>query len=103
MPLLVVRNLLCKLSHKVRPLGTRADKAHFATQDVPELRNLIDSNLAYDTAHARGSIVVFTGPHRSCRLSINSHRAKFCQHKKATVLADAFLPIEHRAARIKFD
>src|SRR5258705_12056432 len=103
MSLLVVRNLLCKLSYKVRPLGTRAYKAHFATQDVPELRNLIDANLAYDTAHARGSIVVFAGPHRSCRLSVNSHRAKLCQHKMAAVLAHTFLLVEYRAARIEFD
>src|SRR6266851_2301032 len=103
MPLLVVRNLLCKLGHEVRSFGTRAYKAHLATQDVPELRNLIDANLAYHTAHARGSIVVFTGPHRSCRLSINSHRAKLCQHKMAAVLADPFLLVEHRTARIELD
>src|SRR5260370_29228764 len=103
MPLFVVRNLLRKLSHEVWSFGPRADKAHLATQDIPELRNLIYANLAYDTAHARGSIVVFTGPHWSCLLSINSHRAKLSQHKVVAVLADTFLLVEHRAARIEFD
>src|SRR5258708_14078788 len=65
MPLFVIRNFLSQLGHKMRTLRTRADKAHVAAQDVPELRNLVDANLAYETAHARRAIVFRLCPDRA--------------------------------------
>src|SRR6185436_12737167 len=42
MPLLVERNLLGQLGHKMRSLGSGANEAHLTLQNVPKLGNLID-------------------------------------------------------------
>src|SRR6185369_11847170 len=96
MPLLVERNLLSQLGHKMRPLGSGTDKAHLTLQNVPELGNLIHSDLANHSAHACRAIVFLTGPHRTRTFSINSHRAKLGQYKSAPVLSDSFLFVKNR-------
>ena len=64
--LFVISNLLGKLRDKVRALGTRTDEIHVAAQDVPELRNLVDANLANDPADTSGMrsspLLAQTGP-----------------------------------------
>src|ERR1700752_951442 len=103
MPLLVKRNLLGELSHEVWPFRSRSDEAHLTFQDVPELRNLIDPDLANDAADARRTSVAFTGPNRSRCFSVNPHRAKLGQYKRAPVPADSFLLVKDRTFRLELD
>src|ERR1044072_8262336 len=103
MPLLVERNFLGQLGHKMRPLGSWTNEAHLTLQNVPELGNFIDSDLANDATHARRTIVFLAGPNRTCFFSINTHRAKLCEDECAAVLADSFLPVKNRASRFELD
>src|SRR5262245_37449703 len=103
MSLFVKRDLLGQLGHEVRAFRTWSNKAHLAFQDVPELRYLINANLANDAPHARRAGIAFTGPNRTILFGVNSHRSKLCQHKRAAVLADAFLLVEDGPARLQFD
>src|SRR5215213_30103 len=75
--LLVERDLFGELRHEMRALGPWANEAHLAFQDVPELRNLIDADLANDAADARRARVALAGPNRTVLLGVDSHRAKF--------------------------
>src|ERR1051326_6891934 len=98
MSLFVKRNLFGQLGHEVRTFRAWSNKAHLALQDVPELRYLIDTNLANDAADSRRARVSFTGPNRTVLLGVNSHRSKLCQYKRAAVLTDSFLLVEDRPA-----
>src|SRR4029077_3469808 len=100
MALLVVGNLLGKLSHKMRTFRTGTHKTHFTAHDIPELRDLIDANLAYDATHACGSFVRFAGPDGSRLLGIDSHRSKLRKHKSSPVFAHSFLLIENGSAGV---
>src|SRR5215510_5230301 len=102
MSLLVIGDLLGQLGNKVWPFRTWANKAHLPLQDVPELRDLVYADLTNDAANTGCSVVTFTGPPWSSFLGINSHGAKFRQHKMAAVFADALLFVEDRAAGIDF-
>src|SRR6187551_1455158 len=103
MPLLVKRNLLGQLGYEMRALRPGANEAHLAFQDVPELWNLVDANLANDASHARCARVAFAGPDRAVLFGVNSHRAKFGEHERAPVFADSFLFVKDRAARFELD
>src|SRR5690349_9806963 len=94
MSLFVKRNLLGELGHEVRAFRTWSDKAHLASQDVPELRYLVDANLADDAPHARRARIAFTRPNRTTLFRVHAHRSKLGQHKRAAVLPDAFLFVE---------
>src|ERR1051326_4310547 len=99
MALFVIGDLFRQLRNEMRPLGSRADEIHLALEDVPELRNLVDANLANDAAHARRAIVAFRRPDRSFLLGVDAHRAKLRQDKRAAVLADAFLFVKDWTTR----
>src|SRR5690349_22125059 len=103
MSLLVKRNLLGELGHEVRPFRTWSNEAHLASQDVPELRNLVDANFANDLADARRARVAFAGPNRTIRFGVDSHGAKLRQDKRAAILSDSFLLVENWATRLEFD
>ena len=77
-----------------RSLGPRADEAHLTSQDVPELRNLVDANLAYDAADARSSIIAPAGPDWAISFRVHSHRTKLNQRKRFAVLTDALLLVK---------
>src|SRR5258705_9484108 len=100
MSLLVIGNLLGKLSDKMRAFRTGTDKTHFTADDIPELRYFIDANFAYDAAHACGSFICFAGPHRSGLLGINSHGSKLRKHEGSPVFPHSFLLVEHGSAGI---
>src|SRR5262245_55957607 len=103
MALLVIRNLFGQLRDEVRPLRTWSNEIHLAFQDVPELRDLVDANLANDAANARGAVVTFRRPDRSFLFRIDSHRAKLRQYERSAVSADTFLFVKHRSVRFEFD
>ena len=72
-------------------------------QYVPELRYFVDAQLANDLANSRGAIVIKTGPDGSSFFCVGTHRAELHHREQAAVFPYAFLPVEHRATRIKFD
>src|SRR5689334_6012997 len=103
MALFVIGDLFSQLRDEMRPPRSRADETHLALEDVPELRNLIDANLANDAADARRAVVAFRRPDRSFLLGVDAHRAKLRQDKRASVFTDAFLFVKDRTTRFKFD
>src|SRR5689334_18392241 len=103
MALFVIGNLFSQLRDEVRPLGTRTDEVHLAFQDVPELRDLVDANLADDAADAGRAVVAFRGPHRTFLLGVHAHRAKLSQDKRPAVSADALLLVKDWSTRFEFD
>src|SRR5712691_3104079 len=103
MSLFVIRNFLRQLRHEMRALRTRADKAHVAAQDVPELRDLVHANLAYEATHARHAIVFCLRPDGAVFLGVAAHRTKLHQREHAAVAAHALLSVKDWSARIEFD
>src|SRR5687767_2099694 len=103
MALLIVRNLLRQLGHKMGSLRTRADKTHFAAKDIPKLRYLINTSLPNNATHARSSFISLARPYRPFLLSVYSHRAKLRQYERASVFADSFLPVKDRPPRVDLD
>src|SRR5262245_33767469 len=103
MSLLVRRDLLGQLGHEMRALRSWSNEAHLAFQNVPELRDFIDANLANDATHTGRARVAFAGPNRAVLFGVDSHRAKFCQHKRVPVFADSFLLVKDRATRLELD
>src|SRR5437764_1057307 len=85
------------------PLRSRTDKVHVASQNVPELRNLVDADFANDAPHSRHAIVAVAGPNRTILFSVSAHRAELHQRERATVLTDAFLFVKNCSARIDLD
>src|SRR5215218_1723591 len=103
MSLFVERNLLSQLSHEMGTFWSRTDEAHLAFQNVPELRDLVDSNLAYDATDACSASVAFTRPNRTSLFGVNSHRAKLHQGEWATVLSYPVLLVKDWTARFQPD
>src|ERR1043166_5746637 len=101
--LFVIRDLLGQLCDEVRPLWSWPNEIHFTFQNVPELRNLVDTDLANHATNARCAIVVLRRPHRSRFLSVDSHRATLCQNKRPAVFADAFLLVKDWTTRLELD
>src|SRR5215203_2576752 len=89
MSLLVERNLLGQLRHEVRAFRAWSNETHLALENVPELRNLIHSNLPYDATNTCRAGIAFASPNWSILFGINSHRTKFCERKRPTVLSDS--------------
>src|SRR3954471_21517024 len=97
MPLAVERNLLCELGHELRPLGPRADHAHVAAEDVPQLRQFVEARPPEEPTDRRDAGVVAVRPHRAgFRFGISDHRSELVHGERAAVSADARLVIEHR-------
>src|SRR5438045_415810 len=102
--LVVERNLLGQLADEVRAFGPRADEVHLAAQDVPELRYLVHTNLAYhapDARHAR--VAVLARPHGAVSFGVRPHRAELVDAKRASVLADALLRVEDGPRRVELN
>src|SRR4051812_35256615 len=95
MTVIVVRDLPRKLLYEMGPLGTRTDEVHLASQDIQELRDLVDAQLAEDLADARNAFVVRHGPDRiAVLLGVGAHRAELDHIKRPPVLADPLLFVE---------
>ena len=100
------------VAHRQRP---RADEAHVAAQDVQELRQLVEAELARitpPTRVTRGSLrILKTGPRRLVELlerrlallGVGHHRAELEEAEAPAAESDALLHEEHRAARVELD
>src|SRR6266536_3165768 len=87
----------------MRTLRAGTDKIHFTAQDIPELRYLINANLANNAADSGNSFIRFVCPYWSGLLSIKFHRAKLGKNEGASVFADTFLLVKNRSTRIDFN
>lgn len=83
-------------------VGTGADHAHFAAEDVDELGQLVDVRAAHDFAYAGLAGVVFGGL-QAVALGVDAHGAEFVAPELAAVAAAAFLLEEDGAGRTEFD
>src|SRR4051812_28555677 len=93
-PLVVV--VLLDLVAQRRP---RADHAHLPTDDVPELWQLVERELAQQPADARDAgVSAVDREARPHRLRADDHRPELEQLEVDAVLAYSRLPVEHRAA-----
>src|SRR5881396_1508553 len=102
---MVKRNQLCELRHKMRSFRTGAHKAHIAFQNVVKLRDFIESGPPQVLSYSRNPAI--SGNRRPYRtrifLGIGEHGAKFENREYFAILANAFLLVENRPARIEFD
>src|SRR5207248_11467951 len=102
-----------------------ADNAHVATQDVEELRQLVEARPSQDPPQPRYSLVRAQLVRRPLTVSLiriglplnvpflkltvlgivdaGVHCAKFEEQKNAAIHSDALLPIENRTPRIQLN
>src|SRR5579862_1045374 len=96
--------------HFLRNGRSRADERHVTTQDIPQLRQLIDAQLAQPAAERRTARVVFHLENRAVELvellelwpqliGVVHHRAKFEQRELPAAETTTSLTVEDRAAR----
>src|SRR5262249_20060403 len=89
---------------------TRADEAHFAAQDVDELGQFINAELAQPAAKWRDARIVFHLEDGAAhfvvllqflltRLGIHAHGAELEHAERAAIAASAILREENRSAR----
>src|SRR2546428_13822588 len=81
-------------------MRTRTDDAHFAAQDIPELRDFIDAEFPEKSPERINPIVA---PARLVRdaLVVRPHRAKFVNGESAILDSGTHLLMEERAGRLQ--
>src|SRR4249920_797080 len=83
---------------------TRADEAHVAGEDIPQLRQFVHCRRAHEAADARDAGIVLRRLYRArARLGIGNHRSKLQRIERPSLEADARLPKEHRPAILQLD
>lgn len=75
------------------------DEAHITLEDVPELRQLVETTGAQETAERRETPLV--GKKHTARVTGGGHRPEFEKRKGSLAKADAMLSKQHRAAHPK--
>ena len=84
-------------------LGTGTDKGHISLQNINNLRQFVEVDAAQDLAHRGDSVVILPG-HAVLRLCIGYvHTAEFIHLEYFSVLCQAILEEEYRAAIANFD
>jgi predicted dehydrogenase len=113
----VLRDVFPQPGDDAGPLGARANDVHVAAQDVPELRQLVETELAHHPSERRHAGIVLLCPDRPREpFGIHPHRAEledgedlatqvlvptFAERQRlapAPIEADACLRVDHRAA-----
>src|SRR5262249_46206789 len=96
----VLWNSTLELIDEKRALRPWPDNRHFAFQDVPELRKLVQIEATEEAAERSAPRVIVARPHRSRGvLSVDEHRAELVHGEGAPVEAHPLLTIEDRARR----
>ena len=87
-----------------RPQGPRADEAHVAHEDVPELRQLVHGRRPHQTADACDAGIVLSGLNGpDLCLGIRNHRAELERVERAPPLTSTLLPVEDRPTVFQLD
>src|SRR5213596_2096635 len=72
-----------ELLDEARALGTRADEAHLTAQDVPELRQLVETPASQERPEPRAPLVIRPRPRGpGLALGVHTHRAEL-EHLEA--------------------
>src|SRR4029078_4855584 len=87
------------VAHRVRP---RSDQVHLATENVYELRQLVDTESPEKTAESGDAIKVSRHPLRPVHFR-RMHRPELDQAEGLSVLAGAILEEQNGSARIELD
>ena len=88
---MVAGDLRLVIGHDARPLGARADDAHFAAEDVEYLRQLVESDKTEKPPHAGHTRVVVARVRIVLRFA-NTHGAELEQGELLFAAPDALLP-----------
>lgn len=100
----VARVALEDLFDKILALRARAHEGHLATEDVEQLRQLIEVVGADEAADLGQARVVIAGvERRPGGLGVRAHRAEFVDLERAAEAADALLLVEDGAAVLALD
>lgn len=93
-----------ELLDEVRALGARADEAHVAVEDVPDLRQFVEAGGADEGADARDARVVVGRELRAgVLLGVDTHRAELVDLVGLAKAASADLAVESRATVLELD
>lgn len=93
-----------ELLDEVRALGARADEAHVAIEDVPDLRQFVEAGGADEGANTRDARVVVGRELRAGEfLGVDAHRAELVDLVGLAEAAGADLAVEGRAAVFELD
>ena len=79
-----------------KAFGARADQRHISTEYVPKLWQLVQPIFAHNFAPAGNARVAIGRKFGPFGFGISTHRPKFINHKRAALIADAFLGVENR-------
>ena len=102
MACIVVCDFMLEICDQFRPLGSRANQAHFSFEDVPELRDFVDVPLAHESANLQTSRIIFRRPSNDAIfLGIEAHTANLDHFKRFAFTPEASLAVEDRAWRFK--
>jgi hypothetical protein len=89
----------CRDEHRV--LRPRADQAHLAAQDMPELRQLVESRAGEEAPHVREPTVRIGGQRESRRA--DRHLAELEHPQRDAPATDALGGVQDRARRLDHD
>src|SRR5919108_2591753 len=96
MPAGVVGEALLELGNQLGALGPGADQSHRATEDVPELGQLVHVGPAKEPAERRDPRVTGLAPPRPVRLRVQHHCSQLQDLELPAAFADPPLPVEDR-------
>src|SRR4029077_20880733 len=96
MALHIIWDLLRQLRYEFGTFGPWADEAHVAAQDIEDLRQLIDAQLADDRAHARHAWIGVLCPLRPVQLRVLSHAAELQHLEQLPAQTHPRLPLQRR-------
>ena len=90
-------NVAGQLVDKIGALRARTDQTHVPRQDIAELRQLVDTQLADHPADTRHPIIIGTRPARlAVTLGVVAHAAKLDDLEQAAIKTNPLLPVEYR-------
>lgn len=100
----VAWDLLLKHLDELGTLRARADEGHLASEDVEELRELVDGSFPDEAADAGDARVAWDGPALLfVGFGLLHHGAELVHHERLVMKADALLLEDDRARRGELD
>src|SRR4051812_23459475 len=96
------RDLALEQPEEFRPLGPRPDDAHLSSQDVPELRKLVDVALPQQPSGPSDPRIVVGSPTRCAgQFRPLDHRTELDDLERLSALAESDLPEQNRTTARK--
>ena len=99
----VARDHLAELLHIDWPLRTRPHQAHFAEENIDQLRKFIDIGAPDECAQLRAPRIVLYRPARAGPFGVLAHRAKLQDLERFGIQPHPFMRIEDRPRAVQLD